>query len=257
MTVVPTLMGGISNNLFQICTAISYSLKHGCEYAIPVKIQHPHYPLQQVFYSNKINYIYEDIGKQNGTITTYFEPHFHYKEIPKFGCDYLILTGYFQSQLYFQEYREQILELLGIPYNFKQGWTFLHYRLGDYKMLTNCHEILSEEYIETSMEYFIIRGFRKFLIFSDEPELAKQVISYPVKWHNVTLEYSEGKTELEDLSLMASCQNGIMSASSFSWFGAWLGKNENRLITYPKKWFAEKLSYNDTKDLCPSNWIKI
>lgn len=257
MTVSPVLLGGLSNNLFQICCSVAYSLKHGCEYAIPIKIENPHYEGQQVFYSPKLNYIWEEINKKNGTIITYYEPYFHYKEIPKFDCDYLILTGYWQSHLYFNEYRQQILELLDIPYQFQQGWTFLHYRLGDYKMLTNCHEIISDEYIKNSMEYFISRGFRKFLIFSDEPELAKQVISHPIKWPNVTLEYSEGKTELEDLSLMASCQNGIMSASAFSWFGAWLGQNENRLITYPKKWFGEKLSYNDTKDLCPSNWIKI
>jgi len=49
--------------------------------------------------------------------------------------------------------------------------------------------------------------------------------------------------------IMSSCKANIIANSSFSWWGAWLNKNPNKVVIDPRKWFKE--------DIVPKEWIKI
>lgn len=245
------LMGGLCNNLFQISAALGHSLKYNntpCH--IPTIIDNPHSEGQKVFYSPHLNYC--DIETE---ISIYFEPSFSYNEIPNTPDIYL--QGYFQSYLYHHQFKNEILRLLNIEHKFNEGFVFLHYRLGDYKKLGLFHQIISDDYIRKAIHYFIGVGYNKFLVFSDEIEEAKNIINKDKFEGWASFYYSEGKSELEDLSLMAGCEHGIMSASAFSWWAAYIGQNEDRRILYPHKWFGEELNHHSIKDLCPPNWIAL
>lgn len=252
MTVIPVLIGGLANTLFQIGTCISYSLKHGCDYAIPMKIQNPHYKFQQVFYSKKLIYRWVD-DEHKGTTTTYYETQFHYKPIPKMECDWLILNGYFQSRLFFDEYRKEILEILDIPYSMEEGKVAIHVRRGDYLLFPNCHPVVSLEYIHDGIEYFRNIGYKNFIIFSDDIDYCYANIAQP---YDCNFEFSEGRTEIEDLILASSCEHCVGSNSAFSWFIYWLNKNEDKIGVFPKKnkWFGEALPHN-VDDLYFPEWV--
>jgi hypothetical protein len=66
-------------------------------------------------------------------------------------------------------------------------------------------------------------------------------------------EYSGQKAE-GHLALMSACKNFIIPNSSFSWWGAWLSKNKDKIVIVPKKWSGMKFI---RFDVFPKEWIKI
>ncbi len=58
---------------------------------------------------------------------------------------------------------------------------------------------------------------------------------------------------------MSECEHNIIANSTFSWWGAFLNENNNKIIIVPNKWFtdnAEIINF-EYNDLIPKNWIKI
>ena len=61
--------------------------------------------------------------------------------------------------------------------------------------------------------------------------------------------------EIEDLYSLSQCDGVIISNSSFSWWGAWLGKKKYKVIS-PNRWFGPKGPKN-YQDIYKKDWIKI
>lgn len=257
MTVSCVLQGGLGNNFFILAAVLGYSFKHGCDYAIPVKIQNPHKPFQQVHFSSKINYLFQDIHELTGKVNEYYEPYFHFKEIPQSDCDYLILRGYFQSAYYHYGYKDEILNLLELDnIQTKERVCSIHYRSTDYNNLPNVHPKISQDYLKSAITYMWFEGYRKFLVFSDNiPEIRQIISSFPM-YRDLDFQYSEGKSELEDLKEMAACSSNIIANSSFSWWSAYINPNPEKIIVAPRIWFGKDINH-DIKDLILPQWVLI
>jgi hypothetical protein len=57
--------------------------------------------------------------------------------------------------------------------------------------------------------------------------------------------------DYEELILMSSCSHNIIANSTFSWWGAYLNKNPNKIIISPTKWTKFQ------NDIVPKDWIQI
>jgi hypothetical protein len=241
------LKGGLGNLMFQIAATIS--LADG--------------DLDKVlfFRPKKGNIHWNNIDKYEKSIfrkllfvndsklilKTYNEPHFHHTEI---NCsEHTLLNGYFQSEKYFKKHDSLIREIFEPSCDIlEKEPTALHIRRGDYCNLQHVHPLCSMSYYRDAIKE--IGKKEHFLIFSDDIEWCKKYFK------KQNFHFSDKNTDVEDLYLISMCKNAIISNSTFSWWGAWLNKNEDKKVIAPKMWFSPNVSHN-TKDLIPNDWIII
>lgn len=130
----------------------------------------------------------------------------------------------------------------------------LHVRRGDYvsNFKTNqYHGTCTIDYYEKAVE--IIKGKIQsptFFIFSDDIEWVKENL----KIEDAVYVSNPLLTECEELILMSTCSHHIIANSTFSWWGAWLNPNNDKIVIAPKKWTNKK---NLNKDVLPSSWLQI
>lgn len=150
---------------------------------------------------------------------------------------------YFQDEKWFKEYGDDLRNM------YKEGIDFvdkvsIHVRLGDYMNNAFYVPLLKTTYYEAAMAKF---PNEKFIVFSDNIPYCKTLPVFK------DCEFSEGRNEIDDLNLMASCKNNIIANSSFSWWAAWLNPNPNKVIIAPKAWYADGIE----RTKCPEGWIKL
>ena len=85
-----------------------------------------------------------------------------------------------------------------------------------------------------------------FFIFSDDPQWTTE--NFKIDGEAVVLDNGRGP-DYEDISLMSACNHHVIANSSFSWWGAWLGHNENKIVIAPKHALL--------MPALPANWITI
>jgi hypothetical protein len=241
-------IGRTANQMFQIAALMGYAKKHKCEWGFPSDTREvPH--LRKMF---------PNIPVLDGNFrrANYADPsQFNYEPLPDFGRD-TTLVGFFQSEKYFEAADDQIRQMFKLDINPVDAVS-IHVRRGDYVQHSNSFPPINEEYIALAIGKLMNNGYMnagdKVIFFSDDIEWCKR------QFKNPRIEYSEGRNEFEDLSLMASCKHHIIANSSFSWWGAWLGHNPDKRIVSPSflNWFGPGFTGSPPKDLIPYNWHQI
>jgi len=83
-------------------------------------------------------------------------------------------------------------------------------------------------------------------------EYTKEYIKFPEP--NIFI--SDNKNEpYEEIILMSYCKHNIIANSTFSWWGAWLNNNLDKIVIAPRKWFNDN-SIN-TENIIPESWTQI
>ena len=186
-------------------------------------------------------------------LSSYKEPFFHYCEIPP--MDNLMLDGYWQSKKYFDEFKDEIIDLFDFRVEkILQGWCGVHVRRGDYLQFPEHHPAQSAFYYLEAMNHINKEtGIKSFMIFSDDIEWCQQMFG-GISRHEIG--YRIGYDEISDLMILSSCAHTIMSNSSYSWWAQYLNPNPDKVVVAPKKdrWFGPQLPH-DVKDLYDDKWF--
>jgi hypothetical protein len=183
--------------------------------------------------------------------------------------DNVYIDGYWQSEKYFVDIEPIIRQEFRImrqqsKANFKLGQSIrskesvsVHVRRGDYVSNSLTNSVLGTcdlSYYYRSIEK--ISSFTKnlhYYIFSDEPAWARAHLKLP--YDTTFIKRNSSDKAYEDLRLMSMCKHHIIANSSFSWWGAWLNPNPNKIVIAPLKWF--KNPEINTRDLPPKSWIRL
>lgn len=286
-------MGGLGNQMFQYAAGRSISLKHNIPFKIDISWfenpkQNRHYLLDQfnikAEIATKKEIIYFNGEKKdkwhkkylrivNNTLQKkiYRENKFSYNNTFLSIKNNAYIKGNFQSEKYFYSiknliknefslkaplpdmYHEQLRKICN------NNSISLHIRRGDYVnniKASEYHGNLNIQYYSRAAD-MIEKKIQNphFFIFSDDIEWAKNnlILNHPIT-------YIDGGNEsncYDEMYLMSICKHSIIANSTFSWWGAWLNNNSNKIIIAPEKWFAKPEMNNQTQDLIPESWIRI
>lgn len=161
----------------------------------------------------------------------------------------LVKESYFQSQRFFDSQLANSLKikpksLISAQQKLQaiaQGRTpiFAHVRRGDYLGWPNKKQpaVLPASYYLKSIDVINSKINDPFFIFlSDDYWYIKDIFSH------LTNSYISQGTALEDFALMSLCQAGILSASTFSWWGSYFAKKScsEALFLAPKYWAGHR-----------------
>lgn len=273
------LIGGLGNQLFQIFTTIAHAIKSNnqCKFLNVKTLGEGNTTRRNTywdtFFNNLTPFLVYEFPKP---IDVIHEKDFTYNElnINDMRNKNIVLFGYFQSYKYFQEQYVIIKELIGIDMmkreiikktNIKdfKNTISIHFRLGDYKKVQNFHPLATYDYYERALTYIqnIHPNKEYSILYFCEDEDIEDVLVHINKLKSIFpfstfVRGGVDLTDWEQLLLMSNCQHNIIANSSFSWWSAFFNTHPKKIVCYPSQWFGPSANIN-TKDLCPSTWIKI
>ena len=176
------------------------------------------------------------------------------------------LHGYWQSERYFSDVAETIRKdftfpAIPDPENAEMaariGDTLsiaLHVRRGDYVAL-EAHALCDQAYYGEALKR-VLKGLEAdptVFVFSDDPGWARENLELPCT--KVVVDHNGPERDFEDMRLMSLCDHNVIANSSFSWWAAWLNRNEHKRVAAPTRWFGNPSMHNP--DILPEGWMRI
>lgn len=180
------------------------------------------------------------------------------------------LDGFWQTEKYFLDIRPLLLDELTLKDRLSEASKHinemiktshssasLHVRRGDYISDSKTHKvhgsICTPSYYKEAITALVNHvPLLTFYVFSDDIEWAKNNLPVP---REAVFVSNEGIQDYEELILMSLCKHHIIANSSFSWWGAWLNNNPDKIVIAPKKW-VNKVP-DPHPNIVPDNWIRI
>ena len=97
------------------------------------------------------------------------------------------------------------------------------------------------------------------LLKSKIPDVSVYVFSDEIEWAKANLSHAntvflEQCADYEEMFLMSRCEHNIIANSSFSWWGAWLNTNAEKIVIAPRRW--HKTGGNALTPV-PASWTRL
>lgn len=281
------LYGGVGNQLFQYVFGEYIRIKYGRDVFYDISS----FGILETYRDYQLNVIRKElpIYKTNLFFFSRYNKYLRYalrllyKHLPriKYICDYedqfeesilcdnsystIYLDGYWHRKTYAEWIKSLKSDILQpcqptpqeiteyIDYIKERNVTSMHVRRGDYLKPENSHlaGVCSMDYYKNA----ILRIKDKYpnmslLVFSDDTEWVKHNIKYD---GGMLIVRNDNIQPFWYIYLMSLCNHNIISNSTFSWWGAFLNDNPDKMVVLPARWFNGQ----DNPDIFFESWIKI
>ena len=247
------LKGGLGNQLFMTFTALNYAFKNKKKLRIIWDTSERKRPK---YFDSVLLFLQNKVETEILPSQVYFEHSFSYNPIP-ITDENIILSGYFQSSMYFRELIDDAINIINVgdyPENKIlidriETPVILHVRRTDYLALPDYHPVQNLEYYKNGID--IIKknvSNPHFFLISDDAEFLNTI---PLRDDEKTLFIGD---EIKTMHLMTLCRYFIIANSSYSWWGAIIGGYN--LVVAPKIWFGKDGPQN-WQDIYEKDWIII
>lgn len=181
------------------------------------------------------------------------------------------LGGYFQTEKYFEKYKEVIID------NFRMDYRYINFAKREYCLLSGgkklcgvhirlpnitgeigaLHTTPSEKFVSQAIATILEKEPQtKFVVCSNDIEECSRVYSKLFPPHTV---FSRGG-KYEDFALLSFCDNNIITIGTYGWWAAYLNKSPDKIIVCMTPMFnqtIEKTKNNNECDFYPKDWIVI
>ena len=292
MYITANLMGGLGNQLFQIFVTFAHAIEIRYDviftYDDTLYNNTNRHTYWTSFLSNLVGYTSkENNNTRNQDIDRFYiyrEPRFQYSVIPHFTQQDVKLFGYFQSYKYF-EYPptfEKICDVIDVRAkqaaiktkyeNFfpeSRRIISMHFRLGDYKHIQDCHPLMPYEYYDKALSTTLARFTQRcvdqqkfrvnYFCEKEDNDTVENMIRILSNKYSGNVDFYKVDDNIDDwkqLLLMSCCHDNIIANSSFSWWAAYFNRCDDKCVCYPGVWFGPSIR-NDVSDLFPDVWCKI
>lgn len=288
--VIVKIIGGLGNQMFQYAAGKSLAKKNKTDLKLDISAFETYKlhdymldklniktdiatddDLKKIFSSSIVRFLYR-IPKLKLLIRNkriYKEKFFNFnEELSDLKNEDIYLDGYFQCEKYFLDIESEIREDLSplTPLEGKNAKmaelitktnsVSLHVRRGDYVLnsTTNkVHGTCGINYYNKAIDIVTKENPEAvFFVFSDDCDWARNNLK--INHEKYFIDFNGKENCHEDIRLMSLCKHNIIANSSFSWWGAWLNNNKNKIVVAPKKWFNVDIN---SDDVVPEGWIKI
>lgn len=277
--VTVVLRGGLGNQMFEYAAGLSLSLDKGVPLVVDTTYLNDHFPRHQFTrraYDLDI-FTLTPAFTRLSTISSSIP-------IPGvwLGIDLLLLAankmngspkdvrlwGFFQGERYFEKHRDAVRDsfrfrdpLEGAAAAIaetikKENSVSIHVRRGDYLLpkYQSLYGATDISYYDRAIAYVADRvASPHFFIFSDDIAWCRGNLKPPGPTTYVD-DASKGPKASFHLHLMSLCKHNIIANSSFSWWGAWLNQNSEKLVVGPRQWYVNE---GESQDILLPEWIKI
>lgn len=203
---------------------------------------------EKILYKRSISKKYKYQFITDSYDVTEYNPSFYYT------YENVYYMGWYQNEKYFERVKIELIKDLTLKKDIcipkiiddSENVVSIHVRRGDFVKGGWC---VSEDYYKEAIN--CIKKYIKnpiFVVFSDDVEWVKNKMFK----ENVYFVKDFGNyNACEEMIIMSMCKHNIIANSTYSWWGAWLNRNENKIVISPKTWTPRQKNPN-----C-SNWISI
>lgn len=243
--------GNLGNQLFQIAATIGMATLHGHKYAFPAWA-----------HSQALANPLPTAGRLEAWELP--ERGFNYQEENIEAGENYDLDGWRQSERYWEHASAEVREALRFAPRFieavkadfaralERPAIAISVRRGDF--------VNNPNYDQVPIKFYLLALFSRIpdwknyniIIFSDDMPFCR------VHFEGLPNVFFGDGSAISQLALMSLCQHFVISNSTFSWWGAWLGEKPGSIVVRPPRNFAGQLARdNDERDFWPDRWTPL